>query len=324
MIITNDTKIPLATAVMLMYDDYDHQDIENYISATSIMKSIKSIILSARVDNSLQAMDIASKASSTVGTAVHNHAEKAWQSDKLKGILRRLDVPEETIARIRVNPSESDLKLFPDTIPVYQEQRAYKKLGKYTIGGKFDLVMDGRVEDFKTTKTWAYNDTDKDEDYILQGSIYRWLSPDKITKDEMGINFIFTDFAAGRVGTANYPDSPAPQKRLPLKSIEETELYLQNKIDLIDRLADAPEEEIPECTPKELWQKPDVYKYYSNPEKLARATKNFDNYLEAMNYRATKGVGIVTTVPGKVAACNYCPAFAVCKQKDTYIEQGLL
>ena len=33
---------------------------------------------------------------------------------------------------------------------------------------------------------------------------------------------------------------------------------------------------------------------------------------------AVEGKGIVKEVPGDVKACEYCPAFNACKQKDLY------
>ena len=36
------------------------------------------------------------------------------------------------------------------------------------------------------------------------------------------------------------------------------------------------------------------------------------------------GKGIVVEVPGAVVACNYCPAFTVCRQKDEYLADGTL
>ena len=49
MIITNNHGISLPLAVWLLHDDYDYVKDENYISATSLLKSTKQIILSKRI-----------------------------------------------------------------------------------------------------------------------------------------------------------------------------------------------------------------------------------------------------------------------------------
>ena len=59
------------------------------------------------------------------------------------------------------------------------------------VSGKYDLVLDGQLSDYKSTSVWTYIYGSKVEDYIKQGSIYKWLSPDKITSDYININYIF-------------------------------------------------------------------------------------------------------------------------------------
>ena len=88
---------------------------------------------------------------------------------------------------------------------------------------------------------------------------------------------------------------------------------------------DAPESELPECTEDELWRSDPAYKYYKNPQKMSRSTKNFDNLHDA-NLRLAEdgGVGIVVTVPGEVKACKTCAAFNLCTQKDRYLASGEL
>jgi hypothetical protein len=40
---------------------------------------------------------------------------------------------------------------------------------------------------------------------------------------------------------------------------------------------------------------------------------------EAQAFMVEKaGKGVIKTVPGEVKACEYCPAFTICKQKDSY------
>ena len=88
---------------------------------------------------------------------------------------------------------------------------------------------------------------------------------------------------------------------------------------------DADQETLPECTDEELWATPTVFKYYKNPSKLDRSTKNFDT-LDAANARlASEGsVGIINEVKGQVKACTYCNALNVCNQAKQLIMQGRL
>lgn len=106
-------------------------------------------------------------------------------------------------------------------------------------------------------------------------------------------------------------------------SESETGRFVANQLAEIEKYWDAPEEEIPECSDEDLWRSEPVYKYYKNPTKTARSTKNFDSMHDARVRMVEDGsVGIIKTVPGQVTACKYCPAFAACTQKDRLIASG--
>ena len=191
------------------------------------------------------------------------------------------------------------------------------------VGAKFEMVMEGIVMDNKSTSayTWLYGG--KDEDYRLQGSLYRWLNQDKITEDFIRINFIFTDWSAGDArSNPKYPQKRVQHKDIPLLSIAETEAWVRWKLGLIQKYSGTPEAQLPECTEEELWRSAPKFKYYSDPTKTAgKSTKNFDTLNDANKYWIVDkgGKGIVITVPGEVKRCGYCNGYDACTQKDRYI-----
>ena len=311
--------VPLSLAVFLATDNYDHD--EATISATSLIRPLRQIILSKRVDNSDASIDLVQMVPSRMGSAIHDAIESAWVNNHAQA-FKALGYPDKVTERVLINPKPEDLK--EDSIPIYLEQRAQKQVGKYLVSGKFDFVGEGRVEDFKSTSTYTAINKTNDEKYILQGSIYRWLNPEIITQDDMAIQFIFTDWSAARAkAEANYPPNRIQQRILPLKSIQETHQYVESKLSQIDQYMDVPESGIPLCSDDELWRSAPVFKYYKNPEKTVRSTKNFDTKQEAYIRLAEEGgKGIVIERPGQVTACKYCPAFSACSQKDALIAQG--
>lgn len=322
---TNLSNIPLSVAVWLAHDDYDYDTRSNHISATSLLKSVRQTVLATRIPKDETPPDIEGLVASSMGSAIHDNIERAWLGNYTKS-LASLGIPKRVIDRIRLNPSDSELS--DDIIPIYLEQRAEKEIDGFVVSGKFDFIGEGRLEDFKSTSTYTYINKTKDEDYAWQGSIYRWLNPEKITQDEMAIQFIFTDWSPGKAKIEKdrgYPQRRIMEYRIPLKSISETETFIRSKLSEIRKYLHAPDEQIPECNEKELWRKPAVYKYYKNPEKMTRSTKNFDNIHDA-NLQLAKdgGVGTVVEVKGTVGACRYCDAFSICKQKDKYIASGEL
>ena len=190
---TNHSNLPLSISVWLAQDDYDHDTRENVISATSLIKPLKQLIMSSRVEDSTKE-DVVGLIPSRMGSAIHNGIESAWKNN-YKENLAKLGYPKRVIERVRVNPSEDELKNDPDIIPVYLEIRSEREVDGFIISGKFDFIGDGRLEDFKSTSVYTFMSGSNDEKYILQGSIYRWLNHDKITRHDMAIQFILKKVA---------------------------------------------------------------------------------------------------------------------------------
>jgi len=317
----NTSNVPLSLAVFLATDSYEHDS--NVISATTLIKPLRQIILGSRVPQEQSLVDIGGLVSSRMGSAIHDAIERSWLNG-FPEALKALGYPEKTIERIRVNPKPEELH--HGLIPVYLEQRSYREIAGRTVSGKFDFVGDGRVEDFKSTSVNTWINNTNDDKYILQGSIYRWLNPRIITQDTMAIQFIFTDWVAVRARTdPNYPSNRIMERVLRLHPLDYTENFIRTKIQQLDLYWHAPESDMPRCSDDELWRKAPQYKYYKNPTSTARSTKNFDNKQDAYLRLAQDGnVGRVVEVPGQVVACKYCPAYPVCSQKDQYIASGEL
>lgn len=318
--ITNYSGISLPLAVWLASEGYDFDPGQSRsISATSLLKPVRQILLNERLTEKDKVLpDLTDYIASKLGHTIHDGIEKAWTSD-YRSSMRKLGYPEKLIQQIVINPNE----VKEGMLPVYIEQRHQREILGYQISGKFDMILEGEVHDFKSTSVFALKGT-KDDDYRLQGSIYRWINPEKVTADHMVIHFIFTDWQAFKARQdPNYPQSRLYDHRIELLSLEETEAWIKAKLKALETAADLPEAEIPFCTDKELWRSDPVFKYYSDPAKAnqagSRATKNFDTMQEARAYQASKGGrGVIITNPGQVKACSYCRAFPICSQKDLY------
>jgi len=325
----NQHNVPLSVAVYLATDTYDHDD--STISATALLKPTRQLILAGRIPQEQSLEDIMGLVKSRLGNSIHDGIEQAWLNGYDKA-LAALGHPRRVIERVVVNPDPATVT--EDHIPVYLEQRAYRQIEGVTVSGKFDFVAEGRLEDFKNTSTFTWINNTKDDDYILQGSIYRWLNPEVVTQDEMQINFLFWDWQAGKARDPSYPPQPIVAKRFPLMSPAETEAFIRRKLREIAHYRDQPEPALPPCSDKELWRRDPEFKYYKNPDKLTRSTKNFRPSefgstaaaKQAAYSRLAKdgGTGTVIEVPGQVMACKYCPAFTLCSQKDQLIADGSL
>lgn len=325
--LTNMHNVGVALAAWLAYDGYDYNDDPYTISATTLMRPTKQTILAARVPPQDSSEDIVGRVSSAMGTAIHDSIESVWITpEKLEKALTALGWPEKLRKRVLVNPTPEQLKEADKPIPIYVELRGHRKIGKWTISGKMDITVDSEVQDFKSTTAFSYMKGNRVDDYRKQGSIYRWIHRDIITKDTITIHYIIRDYSAAQGYQDNYPPAAAFSKTYELASMAETERFIQSKVNELEQLWDAPEEAMERCSEDDLWMSPPTYKYYKDPAKKARSTKNFDNMADAQTYKASKGkgAGVIDVVYGEARACRYCPAFAVCKQKDEYINSGQL
>ena len=311
------TDLPLSMKLWLVDNPYDKS--EN-LSVTSLIKPIKMLILSKRVNSVNGEIDLYKQISSSIGNAIHSSIENCWKSDRLESNLELLGLDKKTISAIRINPESKEEGI----IPVYIEKRTDKVINGNTITGKFDFVFNGILEDFKSTSVITYiNQSNKDK-FILQGSIYRWLNPDIITEDYMLINYIFTDFSvAESIRNEEYPKTRCLSQKYPLISLAMTESYIRSKLRQLEELDNAEEKDIPACTKDEIWQQDSVWKYYKNKAELSRSTKNFSNSYDAYDrYYKDGSIGIVLEVKSQPKLCPRCEANSICQQYQSILSNG--
>lgn len=323
MALTNQFNLPLPIAVFLASDSYNHND--DVVSVTKFIKPIRELILTDRVDQTkiyVPPDDVMNQYKSRVGTSIHHYIEHIWLNKELRDqALTNLGIPAKTIEKIVVNPD----KVAKGHIPVYVEHTGFKDVNGYMFRGTADVIFNGRLGDYKKTSPMSFKDTAKDKKYALQGSLYRYIMPDKIKDDRMDIYEMYEEWNRYQAISENYPPAQVVTKEIQLMDLGQTDRFVKGKIKMIEELYEAPQSDIPECDDEDLWRKPPVFKYYKNPEKRERSNANFDNYQEAMSRKNADGnVGIVVEVKSKVVACKYCAAMPVCDQAKRYAASGEL
>lgn len=320
-LITNDLNIDQIIATWLAANSYTGTKEGKCISATTLLKSPQQQILQLRAQNDeniIQVTDISTLLKSRIGTAIHADIQQCWENPQLRiPALQALGIPNELIAKIDVNPAIPN----EEHVNLYFEQRAEKEFMGWTVTGQFDLVVDNSLHDFKSTSTYTYINKTKEQDYIEQGSIYRWLNPELIKDDFLTIHYIFTDWNKNFVHSREgYPPHPFVSIKLPLMSIQETESMIRNRLNIIEFNKD--KENLPPCDNHTLMQE-DVWQYFSSPSSL-RSGKNFDNLADANKYLAQKGTGFIKKKATEPKGCSYCNCRGICKQYAAFVAQGLI
>lgn len=321
--ITNQMGIDLPLAVWLLQDGYKSGAADappgELLSVTTLMKPTRQLILQRKVDMSQETRDISESVSSRMGHALHDSIERAWTEGNWKKAMAQLHYPQTIIDKVRINPTTDE----PGTIPIYLEKRGFKQFEDIVLTGQLDFLIGSAYRDFKSTSTFAWTSGNKDQDYILQGSLYRFIFPDLIKDDVMRIEFIFTDWASYRAKTdKKYPQARVAHREYPLMSLADTEAWLSAKLKEIRHNAKLKQSSMVRCDDKALWRSDDVFKYYAKPETAAaggRCTKRFDKESDAVLHMQEKGgKGVIIKEKGEPKACGYCPAFTVCEQRKEY------
>jgi hypothetical protein len=301
---TNKHGLPQELCIYAEYiynTGYDYKpDDEFAISVTSLLKPIQAIVL-ARLNKELnKEVDFADIIASANGTAMHYHFEQSlrWYNEN--------------------NPDKEQYTM---------EIRNSKKIGRWTVSGKFDLAINGYGADLKTTSVYKYMSKD-DSDYINQISYYRWLHPEHINKEDAAILFLFTDWKnADRLrNPREYPSARGALKLIKLKEPSVVEAETIEKIKAIDIAMETGI--IPECSMEELWATPTLYKVYKTvgAAKAMPGGSKFENIYDAQDFCTSKGVPQtnIKEVKGTAKRCNYCEVRNICPQATKLSSLGYL
>lgn len=291
---TNKNNFPEYVTKWLAKDSYDYE--ENVISATTIINPVRVWYLSKKFKDEIE-VDYDELIASRYGTALHDSVENT----EIEGAI--------------------------------QEQRLYTDIDEMKISGKFDMLLEiekdvYKLIDIKSTSVWGYIFDKKNEDYIKQLSIYRYLGEKNGYNiiDEADIWMMFTDWSKSRAKQSpTYPNTRVKIKNIKLWDIETTEKFLKERI---KQFKEATDDNIPDCDDEELWKKDDVFAVMKKGRISAVSLETTEELaLSKMEwYKDNKKNGIyyIDKRLGKVGRCEYCQCSEFCDQYKKLKEQGLI
>ena len=258
---------------------------QSRISATELINSPQIVQLKAKYDDQLET-DVVDNIWSIFGTAVH-------------GVLEH---------------GKGDNHIV--------EERLFIDHNGWLISGAIDLQTvepDGLViQDYKVTGAWSV--MNEKEDWVRQQNIYAWLveKVKGIKVKKIQIVAIIRDWSRrDAVNREGYPTTPVVVLDLDLWPFEKREAYVEERIKAHAEASLAAEmgDDLPECTPEQMWTKPTYYAVMK--EGSLRAKKVFESEQDAQSLVDKSGKGHYIEVrPGENTRCNqFCPVSAFCKQK---------
>lgn len=286
---TNKHNFPSYIQEWLENDSYDYD--KNTISATRLLQPAKVYALTEQNSEKLE-IDISDIIASRYGTAIHDSFEKV----KLSNCI--------------------------------QEQRLKTKIEGKTLTGKFDILHKVNntlyeLIDIKSTSVWSYIYGSKEEDYIKQLSIYRFLAErngiDVVEKAK--IILVFTDWSSSKArNDSSYPQTRIAEKEITLWSTEQTEKWILERIELFKQTLSLKEKDMPECTDEELWATPDTFAVMKEGRKTA--VRVFNNEFEAQKLACSEQKYFIERRKGQVKRCKYCLVSGFCEQYKNMKENG--
>ena len=201
-------------------------------------------------------------------------------------------------------------------------------LDGWKISGAVDLQIVNElggisIRDYKTTSAWAV--MNEKIEWEQQLNIYAWLV-DTVKEDfhvtDLGIVAIIRDWS--RREAARNPDYPqAPVKEIPIKiwPYQDREAFIKERISHHSACEFAMEtdEELPPCTPEEMWEKPTTYALKKAGG--VRAIKVYETQEEAEKAFDPKVHEIEVRLGSRTRCESFCPVNTYCQQWRDYQEK---
>lgn len=260
-----------------------------HLSATQLLNSPKIVALTKKFEDELE-QDVSDMVWSLFGTAIHGVLEHGKDDNHIV------------------------------------EERLHATIDGWNISGAIDLqIITGpetvSIRDYKTTSSWAV--MNEKIEWEQQLNIYAWLVESVKGKivDSVGIVAIIRDWS--RREAAKNPDYPqAPVKDIPIKlwSYEDRQDFISSRISSHSECEFAMEtdEDLPLCTPEEMWEKPTTWALKKKGG--VRAIKVYETQEEAEAALDPKVHEIEVRLGSRTRCESFCPVNTYCQQWRDYQE----
>jgi len=284
--ITNNLNLPKGIVKAVTTEQHNKSEME--LSATTLLKGVKEIILTRRHWEEI-VIDASDKMWAIFGTAVHALLETEGDNEF----------------------SECDVKVpMPNGV---------------SITGKIDNynMETGVITDYKTASVWKVIMNDF-EDWRMQGLVYAWLLANngfKVSKCRFVAILKDQSKSKAKYDSA-YPQSPVFVYEFPVTvtDLDEAKKYITERLENYLKFINEPDDKIPPCTDKERWASETKYAVMKNGRKSA--VRVFTTKPEADMKAAELGAGHYVEIrPGVSRKCaDYCQCCDYCNFYNSFVK----
>lgn len=196
------------------------------------------------------------------------------------------------------------------------EERAIVEIGVdfkvFKVGGKLDFGMtETTLWDYKFTSVYAAKEGPRKE-WEQQLNCYCYLASEYgVWFSKLVIVAIFRDWSKQKAGREqDYPQSQVKVMEVNKWRFDEVEAFIAERISIYE----AAKTTLPECTPEETWEKPEVWAFYRNSESK-RALKLCSSKAQAERMMDDHPYGKWERRPAERPRCeSYCRCAPFCEQ----------
>jgi len=208
------------------------------------------------------------------------------------------------------------------------EERIHAELDGWHISGAIDLqkiVEDGiEISDYKTVGVWSVMNEKKEWEEQL--NIYAWLVErvKRIPVVRLNIVAIVRDWNRRDAGTRQgYPEAPVAVLDINLWPMEKREEFIRSRIHEHSEALFATEtnEELPLCTPDQMWEKPTMYAVKKEGASRAKSVHMELDEAEVALEKAGKGYQLEIRHGDRTRCSSFCPVSQWCDQYQTYLKE---
>lgn len=208
------------------------------------------------------------------------------------------------------------------------EKRMWDRICDRKISGKFDAIYLPNMYDYKRTSVWKkmFGDHTAWEE---QQNLYCYLCG-LVGIEITGLHIIawYKDWDKTRIYETGYPKDRVELIKLKRWSTEDQKAFLEYRIELQKQAEDMPDDELPPCSSKDMWEKPTKYAVYAykNNVKGKRASRVVDTEEQANSWIKWKQEQTkqktdyrIEFRPGSRLRCeSYCSVNVWCNQYKNY------
>ena len=285
--ITNKHGIPDTFVNVLKRPTYSKG--KAHLSATQLLNSPKIVALTKKFEDELE-QDVSDMVWSIFGTAIHGVLEHGKDDNHIV------------------------------------EERLHTTFDGWRISGAIDLqILTGpdtiSIRDYKTTSAWAV--MNEKIEWEQQLNIYAWLVETCKLKivDSIGIVAIIRDWSRREAAkNPDYPQSPVKEIPINLWPYQQREDFISERISKHSECEFHMEtdEELPPCTPEEMWEKPTTFALKKKGG--VRAIKVYETLEDAEKACDEKVHEIEVRLGTRTRCESFCPVNNYCQQWRDYQE----